>query len=466
MWLTVRSGSERGTTLQLDGECLVIGRDEDCDLVLSDPKVSRRHASLDRAADGSAVVRDLGSSNGTWVNGERIQSAALRGHEQIQVGETVLATSPQPPSTDPGRTVAGSAFLGGAVHGQSAVFRLLVERSVRRATVLAVSAVGVALVVGGVALFALLTRGESAVERVVAAAAPSTVFVEALQSGVRAESGSGWVLDGDRRLIVTNAHVVNGGTSFRIGTESNVYEARVVGVAPCEDLAVLAVPDAPPLQALPLGAQSSLALGETVVAVGYPENASREASLTSTTGVVSVVRSSYREAAPDVPRYPNVVQSDAAVNPGSSGGPLLDLRGRLVGVNSAERTVSPDGRPVQGQAYAIGVDRVKEVVAVLQTGRSVAWAGLGFDYAAAAELRRQGLPPGLLLTAPVPGTAAAAARLGVTPTVLEAVDGMPVSDSLASYCDAVAGRRSGELVSLSVFDRGARRERQIELRLE
>lgn len=152
-------------------------------------------------------------------------------------------------------------------------------------------------------------------QRVVQRVVPSTVFVEARRDGRRVGSGTGWVLDGPDGLIVTNAHVVNGGTTMLVGAGRQVADAAIVGVAPCEDLAVLRVGDLSGLRSLPLGNQSALEQGETVVAVGYPANASSEASLTSTTGVVSVVRTAYRERALDVPRYSNVVQTDAAINP-------------------------------------------------------------------------------------------------------------------------------------------------------
>jgi len=212
--------------------------------------------------------------------------------------------------------------------------------------------------------------------------------------------------------------------------------------------------------------QVSVELGQTVVAVGYPGNASGEASLTSTTGVVSVVRSAYRESALDVPRYSNVIQTDAAINPGSSGGPLLDLEGRLVGVNSAGRTIARDGRIVQGQAYAIGVDRVKEVTRILRTGRSLGWSGFSFDYPSAAELRRTKLPVGLRINEAVRGTGAARAGLHTKDAMLVAVNGFRLDNSLVSYCDAVDGIASGEQVRLTVLDRGALRNREIRVSLE
>ena len=68
-----------------------------------------------------------------------------------------------------------------------------------------------------------------------------------------------------------------------------------------------------------------------------------------------------------------MIQTDAAINPGNSGGPLLDLDGRVIGVTSAARTLTPQGRIVQGQSYAIGIDRVRQVTGELRKGRSTSW---------------------------------------------------------------------------------------------
>ena len=467
MWLTFRNERERGRTISVDGDTIVLGRDDDCDVVVDDPNVSRRHLSLAPRADGSVALLDLGSSNGTFLNGSRIESAVLDGNEQIQVGGTVLVSSRTDPAGRRGVTEIGS--LAGALQTPSAVHRLVVQRSLRRVTILAIAAIATAA--GAALVFAtgVLQSGDggrSAVQRAVQRVAPSTVLVVARRDGRRVGGGSGWVLDGPQGLVVTNAHVVNGGTSVLVGTGGELAEAVVVGVAPCEDLAVLRVRGVGGLRTLPLGDQSSLELGEAVVAVGYPANASGEESLTSTTGVVSVVRTAYRLPALDVPRYPNVVQTDAAINPGNSGGPLVDLDGRLVGVSSAGRTLSSDGRVIQGQSYAIGVDRVKQVISILRTGRSIGWTGLGFGYRTSHELARGRAPAGLVARGAVPGTAARRAGLGDGAGVIVAVNGLPLDNSLASYCDAVAGVRSGDRVIFSVLRPGSARARDIALTLE
>ncbi|MBA2460447.1 MAG: trypsin-like peptidase domain-containing protein, partial [Actinobacteria bacterium] len=178
------------------------------------------------------------------------------------------------------------------------------------------------------------------------------------------------------------------------------------------------------------------------------------------------VRTAYRERALDVPRYSNVVQTDAAINPGSSGGPLVDLDGRLVGVSAAGRTLSSDGRVIQGQNYAIGVDRVKQVVSVLRTGHSIGWTGLGFGYPTERELAGGQSPAGLLARGAVPGTAARRAGLDADAGVIVAVNGLPLDNSLASYCDAVAGARSGDRVTFSVLRPGSTQPRDVALTFE
>ncbi len=468
MWLTVRSGEDAGKSIQVEDAPVVVGRGEDCELTLTDGRVSRRHAELRPAADGRLTVRDLGSGNGTYVNGERVSSAELSGGEQIQVGDTVLGSSRDGPAQE------GSATILGAVPraiSQSGVYRLVVQRSVRRATLLSGAAIALAVLVAVLFATGVLPPGESgpggqAVQDVVKAAGPATVQVEALQGDRRAGNGTGWVLDAKEGLVITNAHVVDGGSTFRVGVQGEGREAAIVGLAPCEDLALLRVADRSGLETLPLGDQRSLDLGETVVAIGYPRAASAEAKLTSTTGVVSVARTDYREPALDIPRYPNVVQTDAAINPGNSGGPLLDLEGRLIGVNSAGRSVSPDGRILQGQNYAIGVDRVKEVAATLREGRSLAWTGLSFDYPTPAELREKELPPGLLIDQAVAGTGAADQELRAGELIV-AVNDRPIDNTLASYCEAVGtDSPTGTPTTLAVLAPGGAVAREVKLKLE
>jgi S1-C subfamily serine protease len=350
------------------------------------------------------------------------------------------------------------------LRADSAIQRLVIAPELKRTRWLTIAALGVALVaVIGLAGFVLLV-GSSGVQDAVAKAEPSTVLVVPERDGQPNGNGSGWVYDAGRGLIVTNAHVVNDGETFKVSVGNKLVPASVLGVAPCEDLAVLKVAQTAGLESIRLGSQGALALGDTVVTVGFPQSASASADLTSTAGVVSVVKTTYSEPALDIPHYPNVIQTDAAINPGNSGGPLVDLQGRLVGVNSAGRTVSQSGRTIQGQAFAIGVDRVKQVVPALAAGRSSAWIGASFRYPADDQLAKRGLPSGIYIDGAVAGSSAERAGLGAEAALLTAVNGRPTANTLAGWCSATQGMKSGDTATLDVIPPGARKPRPVRVR--
>ncbi|MFN0089140.1 MAG: S1C family serine protease, partial [Acidimicrobiales bacterium] len=321
----------------------------------------------------------------------------------------------------------------------------------------------VAALVGGVAALVVVALvaasqlggggGALSTSDIVERGRPSTVLISADIGGALQGTGTGWVLDAGEGLIVTNQHVVNAGASFSVGAGAGRLPAVIVGAAPCEDLAVLRVNGAPGLKTLPLGDQRTLRQGDRVVALGYPGNASNGNDLAATVGVVSVVQTRFDEDALDAPHYPNVIQTDAAINPGNSGGPLIDDRGRLVGVNSAGITVR-GGRLIQNQGYAIGVDRVKTVVAELRQGRSQGWTGMGLVFPSSEDdFDQLGLPvtPGAVL-APfaAPLSPAANAGFGQTPAALVGINGARLDGTLASYCQHAAGFRAGDTATFTV----------------
>jgi serine protease DegQ len=268
--------------------------------------------------------------------------------------------------------------------------------------------------------------------------APATVLVEAMRGGARSGTGSGWVLDAAQGLVVTNAHVLNQGDAARIAAGGRRRDARVLGASPCEDVALLQVADTAGLRSAPLR-DGAVRQGETVVALGYPRGADPRDALTSTTGVVSVAHTAYRDGAPDVPALTDALQTDTALNPGNSGGPLVDLDGRLVGMNAAVRSAGDDGRALQNQNYAISAARVRAVVSSLRAREAVpGWTGLTFAYPTAAQLAERRLPPGLLVTGAVAGSPADRAGLGATSEVLAGLDGRPVGTTLRAFCAAAA----------------------------
>lgn len=466
MWLRVYTGEDAGREVALAAErpC-VLGRERGSDLVVRDPRVSRRHAELRPLAGGRFLLRDLDSTNGTWVGGDRVAEAVLVAGAELRLGDVRLALAAEPltppkPAARPHSSRPTYSMIG-----------RLVDSRARRThrTVGAIAGLVGAIAVAAVAVVTLGGDADAAGDRVptvVAELAPSTVLVESLKDGARVRTGSGWVLSARDGLVVTNAHVLLG-QDVRVAAAGRRRAARVVGVAPCEDVALLRVSDAGGLRSATLGQGASVRQGETVVALGYPDGAGPEDALTSTTGVVSVARTIYDGGAADVPAYTEAVQTDTALNPGNSGGPLADLRGRMVGMSAAVRTTDADGRPVQNQGYAIAADRLRTVTRGLRTGRSPAWTGLTFAYPTAQDLAARRLPAGLVATGAVAGSPAARAGLGdgAPGEVLVAVDGRRVGSTLTGYCAAFATGAGPAVPRTLTFARaGSGRLRRVVLR--
>jgi S1-C subfamily serine protease len=462
VWLMFESGEDKGKTVPVTGERFVIGRDDAADLQIIDTRISRRHASFKVLPGGNAELRDLDSANGTLVNGAPVKAAVLTGGERVRIGDSELTFYPVDPvraKTTVGLTAKPRLSQIVAKRGASAIQRLRIEKKLRNLTIAAGGTIAAVLILGVLLVTGVIGGGGPDTAAVVANVSPSTVLIKS----DRGEVGSGWVLDAGAGLIVTNGHVVNGGTTFTVGAEGKPRAATVVGVAPCEDLAVLKVTDTAGLKTLPMGRQSEVKEGDTVVALGYPQSASLDSKLTANTGVVSVARTEYREVTPDVPQYPNVIQTDTALNPGNSGGPLVNLDSRLVGVNSAVRTVSAQGRAIQGQNYAIGVDRVRQTVAYLRTRKSLGWTGINFGFPSAEELAALELN-GLEIKGAVKGSPAASADLQPGQYVA-GVNGKLIQNTLASYCSAAAGLQSGQDMNLTVVDPTSRKSRVVKLQV-
>jgi putative serine protease PepD len=442
MQLTIKSGRDAGKTVQVQGNEFTIGREAGADLVLADGKASRRHAALRVLRDGRATLYDLGSSNGTFVNGQRIQSALLDGDEQIRIGDTILEVSgvaavaqPAPPTqqvppappppvqpTPPTQQVPplpptqqfppaggppGAPPATGQPFGafqpptaapvrppsrtQSAIQRIMLQRAVNRATIIGIVAIVLVVAVGVMAALGVFSGGGgggSDASSVIPKVTPSTVLVVTDRGGGSGGRGTGWVWDASQGLIVTNAHVVEGGQSYSINqgdkiaitsgasgaftAGSNGRGAELKGAALCEDIAVLKVNDTSGLQTIrQLPAGRDLRIGERVIAVGYPASATAssnpdlDAVLTGDTGDIAQPHTTFPaitgEGAVTGP-YQDVAQTSTVINQGNSGGPLVNFAGQLVGMNTAK-----DERNV-GQNYAITVQRIRKVVPQLIAG--------------------------------------------------------------------------------------------------
>jgi S1-C subfamily serine protease len=436
MWLHILSGPDAGRTVQVPdapGAPGGLGRGRGVGLVLRDERAARRHLELVPTADGRLALRDLGSANGTMLAGAAVQEAVLAGGEELQIGDVRIAVLREEPQAPPEGKRADDVPAEDLT--LSMVGRLVAHRH-RPVRIAAFGGLGLAVVAVVAAL--LLSGGEDdPIPGVVRAMSRSTVLVEAAR-----ERGSGFVLrDG---LVVTNAHVVNGGLPLEV----NGRTATLAGVAPCSDVALVRT-DTSGLRPVRLG--DGVRGGETVVAVGFPAGSD---TVSSTTGVVSAPATAFRDPAPDVPAYPQAILTDTALNPGNSGGPLADSDGRVVGVNAAARTSGSDGRPLQGQNYALPIQVALPVLERLRRGASPGWVGVTFTYPTVEDLSDRRLPAGIFVASVIPGTPAAAAGVRAGDLIIGAGTSA-VRETLASWCAAVGERPIG---SLTVIRDGDRRE--------
>jgi putative serine protease PepD len=221
-----------------------------------------------------------------------------------------------------------------------------------------------------------LADDNGSVAAVAQALLPSTVQISAEFNGQKGgATGSGFVLDRQGHVI-TNNHVVadaasDDGPIEIVDQDGNRYEATIVGRSPVYDLAVLYAEGAKGLKPAALGASQALRVGEGVVAFGSPLGLSS----TVTAGIVSALHRPVTTGdSGDDSSYINAVQTDAAINPGNSGGPLVNLRGEVVGVNSAIATTggTADGESGNiGVGFAIPIEQVRTTAdQILRTGEA------------------------------------------------------------------------------------------------
>jgi S1-C subfamily serine protease len=265
------------------------------------------------------------------------------------------------------------------------------------------------------------------------------------------QSGTGFVWDGAGN-IVTNNHVISGINEVVVRLASGeVIPADIVGTAPNYDLGVVRLRNPRQLPpAIAIGSSADLKVGQFAFAIGNPFGLDQ--SLTF--GVVSALRRRLPTNAGH--QISNVIQTDAAVNPGNSGGPLLDSSGRVVGVNTA--IISPSGSNA-GIGFAIPVDVINRVIPALVRDGRVPTPGIGIVAAsegAATKLGIEGLP----IVRTLPGSSAARAGLrgvdrnnGSLGDVIVSADGKPVR-RLSDLTDELEEIGVGHSVKLSVLRGG------------
>jgi len=293
--------------------------------------------------------------------------------------------------------------------------------------------------------------GSASVVRIAEEARPAIAKVR-VQEDDAASSGSA-VLYRDDGPLLTNAHVVDGADTIEVSlADGSTSEAQVVGTDELTDIAVLRIPvaeDGRPYPTAVLGTAADLAVGQPVVAIGSPLGLAGGSSVT--TGVVSALG---REVETDGASLLDMVQTDAAISPGSSGGALLDGTGAVIGITTAVG-VSEVG--AEGLGFAVPVDVARSVAEeIITTGHAVhVWLGVSgsdLDRRSAEDL---GVGGGARVEQVVDGSPADDA--GVVPSdVIVAVEEEAVA-SMSGLVIALREREPGDEVALDVVRDGDRR---------
>ena len=315
---------------------------------------------------------------------------------------------------------------------------------------------GSSLFEGGADTPAPLDPENGSVAAVADALLPSTVQVLTRGGADGAASGSGFVAD-RRGHVITNNHVVSGvaddGTIRVVDHQGVAHQAEIVGRSPVYDIAVLDVDGAEDLRPAAIGSSRSMNVGETVVAIGSPLGLSS----TVTSGIVSALDRPVTTGDEDESSYINAVQTDAAINPGNSGGPLVNLRGEVVGVNSAIATMGGFANDAGniGVGFAIPMEQVRITASqIVRTGEAK-YPVIG------ANVNTGGARSGAEIVEVPSGSPAADAGLEKGDVVV-AVDSKPVDDGI-SLIVAIRSHQPGETIALTVRRDGDERTVRVTL---
>ncbi len=241
------------------------------------------------------------------------------------------------------------------------------------------------------------------------------------QKHVERSLGSGFIIGSDG-TIVTNNHVVKNATKVTVLlSNKKSYQAKVIGTDPMTDIAVIKINPRSPLPVVTWGDSKNVVVGTIVLAMGSPFGLTQSVTM----GIVSALKRSNM----GIEQYENFIQTDAAINPGNSGGPLVNLRGEVVGMNTAIYTTNGG---YEGIGFAIPVTMVRQVVQDLLTKGKVirGWLGISIQNVTPVIAKQFGLKKtsGVLVSDVLPGSPAEKAHLKRGDVVV-ALNGMPVEDA-------------------------------------
>lgn len=355
------------------------------------------------------------------------------------------------------RTVLKYAIiaLAGAVAGAALTVAVLLEAGLLSLPALSLSAMSgllherVPFTVSGADRTARVSKieiyNEALITSIYQRVGPAVVGITRQRDDQRS-AGAGVIIDRNG-YILTNNHVVGSATTVEVTLANRTrVEGRVTGRDPGNDLAIVKI-DVPPerLTVAPLGDSSALRPGQLAIAIGNPYGFERTITVGVITGTDRTLRTAGRALR-------QVIQTDATLNPGNSGGPLLNSRGEVVGINTAVEALA-GSRAFSGVGFAVPVDTAKRFLAQMMAGETIRHPYLGIAgrelTAALAVERGLGIREGVLLVEVMAG--GPAAQAGLRPgDVITALDSQPVRDvdDIGAYLDRA--KRAGDSIRITV----------------
>lgn len=265
-------------------------------------------------------------------------------------------------------------------------------------------------------------------------------------------SGSGIIMSKNGYLI-TNCHVVDGAAAVTVTLASGrTYPAALVGKDQISDLAVLRI-EAQNLTPAEFGSSDKVQVGDSVVAIGSPLGSALSGTMTD--GIISAINRDVKVGGSAL----TLLQTNAALNSGNSGGPLINCYGQVIGVNTAKVGDQYSAAGVEGLGFAIPVSIAKEIVEqLIEFGCVPGRPGFGMELEEFSALYSvyYNLPMGLWVSAVTPGSGAEA--LGIVPgDILTEVEGVPVT-TLSQAQALIGGRSVGDQVTVTVYHHGLLQE--------
>ena len=295
-------------------------------------------------------------------------------------------------------------------------------------------------------------EGGLSLQEIYAACIPSVVSIS-----TDCGSGTGVVLS-QNGYLVTNAHVVDGAKTIRVRlTDDREFTARILGMDDVSDLAVLDI-DATDLTPARFGDSDSLRVGDSVVAIGDPLGAQFHGTMTN--GIVSAINRDVTTGG----RTLTLIQTNAALNSGNSGGPLINCYGQVIGINTMKISTFVDNAGVEGLGFAIPSTTVKEIVDQLISQGYVSGRptlGITGESISRFYMRYYGFPAGLYITEVDSGSDAA--QQGIQPgDILLSIDSTRITD-MDGLNTALYSHQAGDTVKVSIYRAGIQYNLELKL---